>query len=216
MSGNKRVILIHGFMRDARDMQALQGHLAKLGYEGILVSLSLTFQPLTKSVAMLEGLFAAKFSHLASEEKIHLVGHSTGGLVIRSWLAQTRYGRNIGRCVLVATPNQGSELADLAGRYCPLLPAIFKTLASLQSKQVRKLPAVSHLPVEIGAIAGSKNNLLLGHLLKGENDGRVTVASVRLAGLKDFLVLPLDHLVIHKEPQTARFIDRFLQRGSFS
>lgn len=212
---NNKVVLLHGFMRDARDMRALQNHLDKLGYEGILLNLPLTFQRLEQSVLVLESFMEGQLANRASQEKIHLVGHSTGGLVIRSWLAQTKYSSNIGRCVLLATPNQGSELADLAGKYCRLIPAIFKTLDSLQSRRVKGLPALNKHPVEIGAIAGSHNNLLLGHLLNEENDGRVTVASVRSPGLKDFLVLPLGHLEIHKKLQTAQLIDRFLQRGSF-
>ena len=212
---NKKVILIHGFMRNSQDMSPLKKNLEVLGYEGILVNLPLTFQRIEHSVSLLEGTLEDIVLNLKSQEKIHLVGHSTGGLVIRSWLAKSKFRSKIDRCVLLATPNQGSELADLAGKYFRIFSAICKTLESLQSQHVKKLSTLSELPVEIGAIAGKKNNLLLGKLLQGENDGRVTVESVRIAGLKDFMVLPFGHLEIHKKFITAQFIDRFLKKGSF-
>lgn len=212
---NKKVVLIHGFMRDCRDMVPLQKNLDILGYEGILVNLPLTFQRLEHSVALLEDNLKEILVKLKEQEKMHLVGHSTGGLVIRGWLAQTKYGSKIDKSVLLATPNQGSDLADLAGKYFRILPAICKTLASLQSSQVKKLPGLSKCPGKVGAIAGNKNNLLLGHLLKGENDGRVTVESVRLAGLKDFVILPFGHLEIHQEFSTAQLVARFLNLGKF-
>ena len=212
---NKKIVLIHGFMRDSRDMSMLSKHLGKLGYECILVDLPLTFKPLEHSVSLLEELLQESLLSLTTREKLHLVGHSTGGLVIRSWLATSGYSQKIERCVLLATPNHGSELADLAGKYFRVIPAICKTLGSLQTNRVRAIQPLSNLPVEMGAIAGNKNNLLLGHLLKGENDGRVTVDSVWMAGLKDFLVLPFGHLEIHKTVMTAQYVDRFLRTGSF-
>lgn len=212
---NNKVVLIHGFMRDCRDMLPLKKNLGILGYEGMLVNLPLTYKRLEHSVLVLEDILNDLILNLKEQEKIYLVGHSTGGLVIRSWLAQSKHGSKINRSVLLVTPNQGSELADLAGKYFRVLPAICKTLASLQSSQVRKLPGLSKCPGEIGAIAGNKNNLLLGRLLKGENDGRVTVESVRLAGLKDFVILPFGHMEIHKEFSTAQRVAQFLSLGKF-
>lgn len=203
-------------MRNAQDMKPLKNHLDMLGYQSILVDLPLTFHPIERSVELLDDLLADMLTNLGRQEKIHLVGHSTGGLVIRSWLAGSGYSDKVDKCVQLATPNKGSELADLAGKFFNILPALFKTLKSLQSQQVKKLPTPDQLPVAIGAIAGNKNNLLLGRLLKGENDGRVTVESVRMAGLKDFLVLPLGHLEIHQQLITARYVDRFLRQGSFN
>jgi len=212
---NKNVVLIHGFMRNSKDMQPLKENLDTLGYEGILVNLPLTYQRFEHSVSLLEGILEDRLLNLRKREKIHLVGHSTGGLVIRNWLATTKHISKVDKCVLMATPNQGSELADIAGKYFPLLPGVCKALASLQSRNVKELPTLGNLPVEIGAIAGDNNNFLLGRLLKGENDGRVTVESVRIAGLKDFKVLPFGHHEIHKKYETALLVDQFLQTGSF-
>jgi alpha-beta hydrolase superfamily lysophospholipase len=213
---NKKVVLIHGFTKNHRDMQPLAKNLEKLGYESILVDLPLTFQLLEHGASLLEDILANRLLNLKAGEKIHLVGHSTGGLIIRSWLATTKYQSKVDKCVLVGTPNHGSELADIAGKYLPILPAICQTLKSLQSRYVRQIPTPSQLPVEMGAIAGNRNNLLLGGLLKGENDGRVTVKSVRITGLKDFIIMPLGHMEIHQKFETCQLVDRFLQRGKFT
>lgn len=152
---------------------------------------------------------------LPGDEKIHFVGHSTGGLVIRSILAYPGIRNKAGRCVLIATPNYGSELADLAARCSEIFTDLFGTLKSIQREKVKDLEPLVGLEVEIGAIAGNNSNLALGRLLEGENDGRVTVKSVKIEGLKDFLVLPFGHKDIHKQEITAQLVSRFLSSGSF-
>lgn len=212
---NKKVILIHGFFRGSNDMLALKTNLSKLGYAGMVVDLPLTFQRIEESVALLDNFLAEIIKSLGNDEKIYLVGHSTGGLVIRSWWAATKFRDKIAKCVLVATPNNGSELADMAGRYLKILPHFCKTLESLQSHNVKKYPLPSQLGVATGAIAGDKNNLLLGKLIKGENDGRVSVESVLIEGLEDFVILHYGHMEIHHQMVTAQLIDHFFKTGSF-
>lgn len=212
---NKKIILIHGFMRNSRDMQTLRNNLETLGYERILVDLPLTFHPIEHGTKIFTEIIEKIIKQLPPEEKIHLVGHSTGGLVIRNFLANTRLHKRIDRCVLIGTPNNGSELADLAVRLCPPITRIFKTLASLQSKNIQSMKVFAHKDIEMGAIAGNKNNLLLGRLLRNENDGRVTIKSVKFAGLKDFVIIPYGHNEIHYQTITAELLDHFLTTGSF-
>ena len=64
-------------------------------------------------------------------------------------------------------------------------------------------------------IAGNKNKLLFGRLIKSENDGRVAVDSVSFEGLKEFIVLPYHHKEIHHRQETAELVHRFLQEGTF-
>lgn len=209
-------VLIHGYMKNSKDMMVLKAHLDQLGYENILVDLPLTFKKLDYCNSKFLEIISDIASGLNTEEKLNLIGHSTGGLLIRYFLATAQDISFINRCVLIATPNKGSELADMAGRLSTIFIRLFRTLESLQTKEVLKIqPNNSNGNVEIGCIAGNKCNLFLGYLLSEENDGRVTVNSAKLEGLRDFIVLPYGHKEIHYKFITAKLIDSFLKNSRF-
>lgn len=198
-------------------MERLKRNLDSFGYECILPNLPLTFKEFDiASVALDHVLEEMVRFHLEKDEKIHLIGHSTGGLVIRKLISETKYTASIGRCVLIATPNKGCKLANIAGKIKPIV-RIYKTLKSLDYDYVESVDfnPKSDTDIEVAAIAGNKNNLLLGNLIGLENDGRVELDSVYYPELKDFITLPYGHLEIHHQPETAKWIDTFLRSGKF-
>ncbi|CAH2212153.1 alpha/beta fold hydrolase [Tepidibacter aestuarii] len=211
----QKIILIHGYNKKSKDMKVLKNNLEKLGYEGALVDLPLTFKEIEHSTNILESIISEMSKDIKEDEKIHLVGHSTGGLIIRHLLSTTKYLDKIDKCVLIATPNNGSELADIVGNTMRIFTNIFKTLKSIQSENVKALNLKDNHEIEIGAIAGNKQNLFLGKFLAGENDGRVTISSVKFDGLKDFVKLPYGHKDIHYQLETVELIDSFLKYGTF-
>lgn len=210
-----KVVLVHGYNKNSADMVPMQTYLGQFGYHAELVDLPLTFHPIDYGASMLEKTLKEIIRNIPETEKIHLVGHSTGGLVIRSVLTNTEIKSSVDRCVLIATPNYGSELADLAASFSQIFLDLFGTLESLQTDNVKELEPLESLGIEIAGIAGSKSNLKLGKLLEGENDGRVTVKSAKVEGLKGFITLPYGHKEIHKQEITARLVDKFLRTGSF-
>ena len=70
---------------------------------------------------------------------------------------------------------------------------------------------------EGGIVAGNRplNPLAAARLLPGPNDGKVSVASTRLAGMADHLVLPTSHTRLASHPQAVAAALRFLRGGSF-
>ena len=57
---------------------------------------------------------------------------------------------------------------------------------------------------------------LLAHAVDdGESDGRVSLASARLEGMTDFIVVPRGHAFIMRAPEVAEQTIAFLRRGRF-
>jgi hypothetical protein len=71
------------------------------------------------------------------------------------------------------------------------------------------------LPVETGIIAGTRSQPLIGRLLPSPNDGKVSVASTRLDGMKDFRTLPVSHTFMMNKRATLRLVTSFLLEGHF-
>ncbi|MCY6484721.1 hypothetical protein OW763_10245 [Clostridium aestuarii] len=210
-----KVVLVHGYNKTSKDMLPLKYNLEILNYEVLLINLPLTVEKLDCSIELFKKRMEDILKTLGKNEKIHLVGHSTGGLLIRILLSKLQNIDKIGRCVLIATPNKGSKLADTAGGISQEIVKFFKVLKDLQMENIKERKIKNMSQVEIGAIAGNKNNLMLGSLLDGENDGRVRVNSVRYDGLTDFIVLQYNHKEIHHKFETARLIDNYFNTGKF-
>ncbi|WP_411954585.1 esterase/lipase family protein [Alkalibacillus sp. S2W] len=210
-----KVILIHGFFRSDRDMQDMSNYLKRENYECYTPNLPLTFNEFDVIVSQVEDLLEAIVkTGLSPGEEIHLVGHSTGGLVIRKLLTDTNYLDAIGRCVLIGTPNRGSQLADLASKIRGYVN-IFKTVKSLRKEYLDNIEFQNETGIDIGAIAGNKSKLGFDPLISGENDGFVEVDSVYFPGLRDFKVLPLTHRTIHHDVETFQQVQQFLETGQF-
>ncbi|MFO7819030.1 MAG: alpha/beta hydrolase [Halanaerobacter sp.] len=211
----RKVVLVHGYSKGKDDMRSLKENLTKLGYRVKSVDLPLTFKRLEAAASQFGAEMEKIIANTEENEEISLVGHSTGGLIMRYFISQMGYEDKIDRAVLIATPNQGSQLADLAAEISDSLVDFLKTLDSLQPEKIRELELEDVRHVEIGAIAGNKSDLLLGYLLEGENDGRVEVDAVRYEGLDDFILLPYNHLEIHHQLETAEVVASFLEEGEF-
>ncbi|MDD4775089.1 MAG: hypothetical protein PHG75_01160 [Syntrophomonas sp.] len=208
------VILVHGFNNDQTDMVPLRDRLAGLGYTAVTVSLPLRFAPLEECVS----IFADQVLPIANLPGrvglLHLVGYSMGGLVIRSFLADNTV-EGLGRCVLIATPNRGTRLVDLADRFAKPLIQVYRPLQSLRTG-ICDFPAPLNIPApEIGVIAGTGGKNLLGWLLRGVNDGRVELESAFCSGMTDCITRPHGHKEIHHQPETAQLVHSFLHTGSF-
>ncbi|MGM0420314.1 MAG: alpha/beta fold hydrolase [Bacillota bacterium] len=212
---NHKIILVHGYYQDAADMLELKRNLEDQGFTGLLADLPLKFQSITQATDVFAEQVTEVIAEMDSDEKLSLVGHSTGGLVIRKYLAEPENRRDIHRAVLIATPNQGSSLVEMGGGLADAVAEIYTTLGSLEPDQVKNLELFESGEVEVGAIAGNISFGILGSLLDEENDGRVKVSSVKYEGLKDFIVVPYSHKDIHYQVETAELVAEFIKNGKF-
>lgn len=211
----KKVVLIHGFFKNHRDTMDLKKNLEKLGYEGIAIDLPLTFHEIEYAYTCFQTKMKGILDSLKKDEKINLVGHSTGGLMIRMFLSNVKDIHRIYRCVLISTPNKGCQLADIASKKLPMFVAIFKTVKSLTPESIEKLNIKDKGDIEIGIIAGNKSDLILGKLIEGKNDGRLEVYSTKYEGSTDSIILPYNHNKIHHQFEVAQLVDHFLRNGGF-
>ena len=182
MTPEKLVVLAHGFSRSSSDMSFLESYLSQKGYITYSAKLSTVYGTLDDCVQELKQQIDERAKH---NTLIFLVGHSMGGLIIRKYLSQN-IRPNIVRCVLIATPNSGTKLANLAVSILRRLSIrdVIQSLNCLETNNQAILAPLNEPPPDIGVIAGNKGNFLLGKLfLPAENDGRVEVESVKFSGM---------------------------------
>ncbi|MCL2232131.1 MAG: alpha/beta fold hydrolase [Treponema sp.] len=206
----KIAILCHGFNKSHNDMYFLSAGLKKRGINNIAVNLPLTFRSFDDCV---DSFHAQIHDTVKTFKTVNFVGHSMGGLIIRSYI--NNYGpENIKRCVFIATPHRGSDIAKIAGNL-PFYRSIVKPIHALQPSRENNY-LLANKAIEIGLIAGSKNNALFGKLfLSRESDGRVDVRSASSADAKDMRVLPYGHKEIHHKEEVLNLTVNFLENGIF-
>jgi pimeloyl-ACP methyl ester carboxylesterase len=211
-SGNREhIVLVHGFGRTGHDMRFLAAYFTKYGYEVSIPTLPAFFGTFDNCTAALE-------SHIESLDgnytRIHLVGHSLGGLVIRNMLSRKAIPR-LGRCLLIATPNSGSPLAGIVARWIKPLYWAVPLYGTLQPDGVDISAPLNNPAPDIGVIAGDKNALMFGRLLDSPADGCVPLDSVPFDGMAEFIVVPFHHEEIHHREETARLTREFIETGIF-
>ncbi len=116
---NECVILLHGLLRSAASMTVVEHHLIRQGYGVINIDYASTQTPI-HSIAKGSVATAVAQAKANGYHRIHVVTHSLGALIIRSYLQEHQLPEG-SRIVMLAPPNQGSELADWARKKFPRL-----------------------------------------------------------------------------------------------
>lgn len=207
-----RIVLIHGFHRDYRDMEPLEQNLTSLGYKVENLNFPLTFPDIKFSVDMLKSfLLDLKYGGLSKKEEIVLIGYGLGGMLIEETLKDKEAEDIVDKIVLIAAPLRDSVVHRRLKRIFPILDTIFKPLKLFKRKKEYEIDR----KIEIGLIIGTETEGIFSKWLGEYNDGLVNSKECMLDYAKDTLFLPLVHDEIHKKMGTAKYINNFISKGQF-
>lgn len=205
------VVLLHGYGRSSDSMWLLEKRLVAAGYKVVLIDYpSFENKPELVVTSVHQKMAAASLQGAM----VHFVGHSMGGLMIRSFLQQQQLGNRLGQVVMLGTPNQGSKLAENYREHwlAKKVSGLHLILGTSETGLAKQLETPDY---SVGVIAGVKKYSLVTGLVGGENDGLVSVASAQLPGLTDFIKLPVGHAMMRYDSEVARQTIHFLQHGQF-
>ncbi len=181
---SEAIILLHGLARTRRSMNKAAELLAAYGYRVINVDYPSRSAEIS---SLAQHYIAAALKKCAPPDikKIHFLTHSMGGILLRDYLSGFSIDK-LGRVVMLAPPNQGSEIVDKLGGWKLFYylngPAGLQ-LGTDKSSVPNRLGPVNF---SVGVIAGNKTvNPVLSWLISGDNDGKVSVNRTQVIGMKD-------------------------------
>ncbi len=210
------VILLHGLGRTKYSMLKLAFSLRKkyqvvnLGYPSRSYSIeTLATMAIAPALERCEGA-----------SKVHFVTHSMGGILVRQYLSQNTIS-NLGHTVMLGPPNSGSEIVDFFSKQATLGAAFARIngpagvqLSTAEDAKPKQLGGVDY---SVGIIAGTVNhNPVWARIMPDEHDGKVSVASSKLQGMADHLILKVDHTFMMQNALVIEQIKYFLEQGEFN
>jgi pimeloyl-ACP methyl ester carboxylesterase len=212
----RAVILLHGLFSSHTVMNPLANYLHE---RGGYVAFNVTYPSTQSGVGEHAESLARIIANLDGIEEINFVAYSMGNIVVRNYLAerQRKPDPRLRRMVMLGPPNHGSLAAVVLAEN-----AAFQLLTGEAGQELGAQWSVleTHLATPqfpFGIIAGGKQDARgYNPLLRGDNDGTISVDTTRLAGAADFAVLPVLHQFLPYMPKVQEYTLRFLQHGSFA
>ena len=205
---NDAVVLVHGLWMKGWVLAIQKRAFTRRGYRAYLFSYQTVSRSLKDNAERL-----ASFVASLSETRIHLVGHSLGGLVILEALKGYRDPR-IGKVVLLAPPYADCRAARALSRMRFGKCLLGKSLPDWIRAEK---PAYSGTP-PLGVIAGCKR-FGLGMFFvgfDGANDGVVAVEETKIPGMSAHVVLPVAHSQMMFSSAVVDAACVFLKYGRFA
>jgi hypothetical protein len=211
---NECVILLHGIGDSKSSMEKIEAYLLEKGYRVV----NFTYPSTSESIEHIADAYipeAISQCRVNPTGKIHFVTHSLGGIIARQYLQSNALPEG-SRFVMLAPPNQGSEIVDYVKGlflYEWTHGPAGQELGTDPESTPNKLQPVK---VEVGIIAGGKSiNPLFSAFIPGPDDGRVSIQHTTLEEMDDFVVIPSSHSFIVNNSSALKQVAHFLEYGKF-
>lgn len=207
------VVLIHGLNRTSLSMLPLAYLLRQRGFD----TLRWGYASRRRSIVAHARELDRELTPLLRERagRVHFVTHSLGGIIVRAYLREVTLD-NLGRVVMLAPPNSGSEVADVLQRF-----GLARLAAGIPGEELGtaddSVPnQLADVAFELGVIAGDREiNPLFSRWIGAPNDGKVAVARTQVRGMRDFVVVPHGHTMLPMTRAAGEKTVAFLESGRF-
>ncbi len=207
------VVLIHGLARTSTSFNLMANRLKKAGYE----TKDLDYPSTSYEIEYLaENYIPEAINMCSGYEKIHFVTHSMGGILLRYYFSNHELPQNLGRVVMLAPPNKGSEVVDhlkdsVIGYNWWNGPA-GRQLGTDEMSVPNQLGPVDY---PVGVIAGTRESFFLSRYFDEPNDGKVSVSRTKVDGMKDHIVLHVTHTFTMNNRTVQKQVESFLKTERF-
>ena len=213
----EKTFLVHGLWMSGYACLYWQRALRDAGMDSVVYSYPTVFNRMDQNA---ERLFRTIRRSATATERVNLVGHSMGGMVILHMLRRHghEFGQNglppIGRVVLCGSPINGSHAARTVRSWPVFGRVLGHSILDWPGISRTELPA----HVEVGVIAGTRN-LGFGRMVKSlpqPSDGTVSLSETELRGGEtDRVCMNISHAEMLVAPAVGTQIVHFLQNGRF-
>lgn len=213
------VVLLHGITRSNFDMMLLEKRIKDEGFDTLNIKYPSTKRDLDALTDYVYAKIAAD-KRYAEAPNVNIIAHSMGGLIARHLIYKYRPG-NLGKVVMLGTPNNGSEMANFMSDN-RLLSKVFNFIFGPAGNQLRTDQDQidgGNINYPLGVIASDVSlNPLGNHVFGAPNDTLVSVESTKLAGMADHIIMnswSSTHAMMMFDAGIIRQAIHFLKTGSF-
>lgn len=206
------VILLHGLGKSDASMTKLESAIADAGFATVNVDYPSTDYPIEQLAGR---AIAPALDKCHDRDRVNFVTHSMGGILVRQYLSRVPVD-NLGRVVMLGPPNNGSEVVDRLGDF-PGFHFMFGDAGLQLGTGSLSVPnKLGPADFDLGIIAGTRSiNLILSQMIPDTDDGKVSVESTKLDGMKDHLAMPVTHVFMMKNDEVITQVIHYLHHGSF-